>query len=103
MPKSSNLPVLQVVGERGGRRDRACSRGRDAHGFLALDDAVDADVRGEIELAVGLDEVHVALALGNGLGALLAAGLGEIAEMLDLLRLRIEQKHLGADVIGLAS
>ena len=72
------------------------ARGRDAHGLLALDDAVDADVRGEVELAVGLDEVDVALALGDGLAALLAAGLGEVAQFLDLLRLGVEAEHLGA-------
>ncbi len=74
-------------------RVRLVARGRDAHGFLALDDAIDADVRGEVELAVGLDEVDVALALGDGLAALLAAGLGQVAQFLDLLRLGVEAEH----------
>ena len=96
MPKSSNLPALEVVGEQVAPRVRLVARGRDAHGFLALDDAIDADVRREVELAVGLDEVDVALALGDGFAALLAAGLGEVAQLLDLLRLGVEAEHLGA-------
>ena len=64
--------------------------------FLALDDAIDAEVRGEVELAVGLDEVDVALALGDGLAALFAARLGKVAQLLDLLGLGIEAEHLGA-------
>src|ERR1017187_9968931 len=90
------LAGLEVVGEQVAARVASVAGGRDAHGFLALDDAIDADVRGEVELAVGLDEVDVALALGNGLAALFLASLGEISEFFDLLGLRVEAEHLGA-------
>ena len=57
------LAGLQVVGEQVAAGVGLVARRRDAHGFLALDDAIDAEVRAEVELAVGLDEVDVALAL----------------------------------------
>ena len=90
------LARLEVVGEQVASGVRFVARGRNAHRFLALDDAIDADMRGEVELAVDLDEVDVALALGNGLAALLAASLGKVPQLLDLLRLGIEAEHLGA-------
>ena len=82
--RSSNLPVLHVVGQQVAAGIGLVARRRDAHRFRAVDDAVVADVRGEIELAVRLDEVHMALALRNRLLPLLAAGLGEVAELPDL-------------------
>src|ERR1019366_2631207 len=90
------LAGLQVVGEQVAARVRLVARGRDAHGFLALDDAIDADVRGEVELAIGLDEVDMALALGDGLAALFATGLGEITKFFDPLRLGVKAEHPGA-------
>src|ERR1035438_6925539 len=90
------LARFEVIGEHMAARVTRVARGRYAHSFLALDNAINADVSGEVELAVGLDEVDVAPTLRDGLAALLAAGLGEIAEFLDLLRPGVEAEHLGA-------
>src|ERR1035441_3846436 len=78
--KVLELARLEVVGEQVAARVTRVARGRYAHSFLALDNAIDADVRCEVELAVGLDEVDVALALRGGLAALFAAGLGRSGE-----------------------
>ena len=40
----------------------------------------------------------MALALHDGLLALLATRRGEVADLADLVRLRIEREHLGADI-----
>ncbi len=72
---------------------------RDAHFLHAIDDAVNADVRGKVELAVAFDEVHVALALDDRLLVFLAAGRREIGEEPDRLRRGIERIHLRAEVV----
>ena len=90
------LAGLQVVGEQVAARVGFIARRGDAHGFLAVHVAVHPDVGGEIELMILLDEVDVALALGNGLAALFAAGFRHVAHFLDLLGPGIEAEHPGA-------
>jgi len=74
---------------------------RDADLLHAVHDAVVAHVRREVELAVPLHERHVRLALDDGLGVLLAAGLGDVADVLDFVGGRVIAEHLRADLIGL--
>ena len=74
------------------------ARRRNAGLLHVVDDAVEADVRGEPELARGLHEAHVALALRDGVHALFAGRLGQVAEQFHLPGGRIEDVHARAHV-----
>ena len=99
--KSSNRPARHVQGEQVAAGIGFVAGRRDAHLLHPVDDAVVADVGGEVEFAGGLDEVDVALPLNDGLASLLAAGLGEVAEVLDRVRTGIVAVDLRAGLVGL--
>src|ERR1051325_11814068 len=90
------LAALEVIGEQVPTGITRVTCGWDAHRLFAFDNAVNADVSCEIEFAIRLDEIHVALALWDGFAAFLAAGLGQIAQFLCLVAPGVEAKHLRA-------
>ncbi len=87
-----------VIGEEVPARIGLPTLRRNADLLHAVDDAVVADVGREVELAVPLDEGHMGLALDDRPGVLLAAGLGDVPHVLDLVGRRIVAEHLRADV-----
>ncbi len=104
-PRAEILEVAvgHIVGKEVAALVRLVTRGRNAGLLHVVDDAVVADVRGEVELSAALDEVHVALPLGNDLHPLLAAGLGEVAAMADPPGPGIEDVHLSRNVVRLGT
>jgi hypothetical protein len=101
--KVVETPGLEVVGEEMAAGIGFPSGRGNAHFFHAIDDAVVADVGGEVEATGGLDEVNVALALDDGFGVFLAASFSEVSERADGLGGGIEGEHFATDIIAFAA
>ena len=88
-----------VIGQEMTAPIRLPARRRYSRLFHVIDNAVIAEVGGEIELAGIFDEVHMALPLGDYFHSFLPARFREVAQVPDVTRGRIVGVHLAGDVV----